>query len=533
MNQRHLLISLLCLAWILPGLVGHEPWKTDEPYTFGVVYDMLHGGSWLVPTLAGEPFLSEPPLYYLTAVLTAHLAAPLLPLHDGARLATGLYMALTLLFCGLAGRELHGRGSGTITALLLLGCVGLVMRGHEIITDVTPLAGFALAYYAWALAPRRALAGGALLGTALGMVFLSQGVLETLILVAIAALLPAVCNAWRRRKYAGTLLLAAVIAVPLILAWPMALHARSPELFGQWLQGDLYAIGETTRRDFFYYLRLLPWHAWPVWALCLWQLWNTRREDYFKPAVALPLTGFGVTLLLLSVGAGARDLYALTLLPAAALLATRGIPHLPRGGASAWLWFGITGATVFVIAAWLYWSALELGVPARLHAHLGRLQPAYVSGFKPWPFALAALYTAAWIALLLNLKRTAERPVIAWAAGVTVLWGLSATLFAGWFDVGNSYRAVFSSLKQHVPANHRCVASRHLGDTQRAMVHYYANLITRREETAPSHAQCDLLLIQSMASDPPFASPQWRKVWEGQRPRDKVERYRLYQRAAP
>ena len=145
MTRRHLLIGLLCIAWIVPGLIGHEPWKTDEPYTFGVIYDMLRGGSWLVPTLAGEPFLHEPPLYYWTAAVTAKLSAPLLPLHDGARLATGLYVALALLFCGLAGRELHGKGNGAIATLLLLGSFGLVLRGHETITDIVPLAGFALA----------------------------------------------------------------------------------------------------------------------------------------------------------------------------------------------------------------------------------------------------------------------------------------------------------------------------------------------------------------------------------------------------
>ena len=120
MSRRHLLITLLCCLWILPGLVGHDPWKTDEAFTFGVVYDMLRGGSWLVPTLAGEVFLDEPPLYYLTAALTATLTSPLLPLHDGARLATGVFMALTLLFCGMAGRELHGKGNGAIAGLLLM-----------------------------------------------------------------------------------------------------------------------------------------------------------------------------------------------------------------------------------------------------------------------------------------------------------------------------------------------------------------------------------------------------------------------------
>lgn len=531
MSRRHLLISLLCLAWIMPGLVGHEPWKTDEPYTFGVIYDMLRGGSWLVPTLAGEPYLQEPPLYYLTAALTAWLASPLLPLHDGARLATGVYMALALLFCGLAGRELHGKGNGAVAVLLLLGCFGLVLRGHETITDIVALGGFALAYYAWALVLRRASVGGVLLGVAIGMVFLSQGALETLMLLLVSLLLPVVSRAWRMREYAWSLLLAAALAAPLVAGWPLALHARSPELLQLWLKDDLYAIGGPAARDFFYYVRLLPWHAWPVWALCLWQLWNTRREQYATPAVALPLTGFAVTLLLLSLNGGAgRDVYALVLLPPAALLAVLAIPHLPRGAASAWLWFAITGATFFVIVAWFYWSGLELGIPARLHAHLLRLQPTYQAGFSALPFAVAACYTVAWFVLLAVLKRSAERPVIVWAAAVTLLWGLGATLFAGWIDAGKSYRAVFTQLQQNLPRRYTCIASRNLGDTQRAMVHYYADVVTRREETAPDHQQCSLLLIQSGEFDAPLADKRWRQIWEGQRPRDKSERYRLYQR---
>ena len=58
-SGRHLLLVTLCLAWILPGLIGHDPWKPDEGYTFGVVYEILKGGSWVVPRLAGEVFLHE------------------------------------------------------------------------------------------------------------------------------------------------------------------------------------------------------------------------------------------------------------------------------------------------------------------------------------------------------------------------------------------------------------------------------------------------------------------------------------------
>ena len=45
MSQRTLLLVLFCAAWILPGLIGHDPWKPDEAHTFGVVYEILLGGS--------------------------------------------------------------------------------------------------------------------------------------------------------------------------------------------------------------------------------------------------------------------------------------------------------------------------------------------------------------------------------------------------------------------------------------------------------------------------------------------------------
>ena len=46
------LVWLLAAAWILPGLLGHDPWKPDEAYTFGLIYSALKNGDWLVPMLA-------------------------------------------------------------------------------------------------------------------------------------------------------------------------------------------------------------------------------------------------------------------------------------------------------------------------------------------------------------------------------------------------------------------------------------------------------------------------------------------------
>ncbi len=549
MLQRHLLIALLCLAWIVPGLIGHDPWKSDEATTFGVVYELLRGGSWLTPSLAGEPFFDEPPLYYLTAAATAWLTSALLPLHDGARLATGFYMALTFLFCGLASRELNGHGKGMLAALLLLGCFGLVVRGHQTVTDITPLAGFAMGYYALALAqsqrPGTPLYGGLLLGGALGMVFLSQGILETAILALIAIALPLVSIAWRTHSYAKTLGIAALVAAPAIVAWPLALHLQSPALFGTWVRHDLHSFFTGEGRDIFYYLRVLPWYAWPVWVVCLWTLWmayrqgarqsehqlqrQPLRQPFAAPAIALPLTGFILSVAMLSLGSSARELYALPLLPALALLAVPGVGSLRRGAANAWLWFSVMAATFFIVVGWFYWMGLELGIPARLHAHLHRIQPGYTPGFKWLPFTVAACYTVAWFILLTRLKRIPERPVIAWAAGVTVIWALLNVLFLPWIDTGKSYRSVFVSMQKSMPAQYRCVSSRNLAASQRAVLHYVSNIVTQREEVAGRRRDCDLLLTQGIAREE-VVPPGWRKIWEGARPGDKVERYRLYRR---
>src|SRR6185437_6163070 len=65
-------LVLLCAAWILLGLFGHDPWKPDDATTFGVAHDVLSNGDWLAPQLAGAPAAVRPPLFYaLAAARTA------------------------------------------------------------------------------------------------------------------------------------------------------------------------------------------------------------------------------------------------------------------------------------------------------------------------------------------------------------------------------------------------------------------------------------------------------------------------------
>ena len=83
---RGTVLIVFCAFYLLPGLIGHDPWKGDDATHFGVAYSMLDGGHWLLPHLAGEVWLDSPPLYHWTAAVLAKVFGLLLPLHDAARL---------------------------------------------------------------------------------------------------------------------------------------------------------------------------------------------------------------------------------------------------------------------------------------------------------------------------------------------------------------------------------------------------------------------------------------------------------------
>jgi 4-amino-4-deoxy-L-arabinose transferase-like glycosyltransferase len=503
----------------------------------------MRGGSWVVPTLAGEPFLEKPPLFYLTAAATAQVFSIVFPLHDAARLATGLWMAVTFAFTALAGRELYGTRYGSVSALLLLGCFGFVVRGHQLIADLALLAGFAMAYYGLALSLRQSALGGVCIGTGVGVGFLATGLLGPAAMGATALLLPAVGKDWRNRAYAGTLATAAASALPWLTIWPLLLLLNDPLYFETWLwdenlaryftyQSSTYQSSSST--GILYYLRTLPWYAFPVWLLALWTLWRARGPGFFaRPSVVLPLTGFAVTLVAVSGSSETNDLYALPLLLPLSLLAVAAPETLRRGATNAWYWFSAMTFTFFIVVFWFYWSGLELGMPARLHAHLHRIRPGYTPGFKWLPFFLGVAYTVFWLAVIASFRRSAVRPVVVWSAGVTTMWALLAILFIGWADNAKSYRSVMASLQLVVPKSYDCISSRGLGESQRAVLHYFANIITYREEARTRRRVCELLLVQGKPLEEKAPPRPWQKIWEGSRPGDRDERFWLYQRIEP
>lgn len=526
-------LVLLCLAWIIPGLVGHQPWKPDDAYSFGLVHHILKSGDWLVPTLADQPFMEKPPLYFMTAAIFTKLFSPLLAPHDAARLASGFFMALTLLFTGLSGRELGGKGQGRISVLLLLGCLGLLIRAHQLLTDIAQLAGFAVALYGLSISLRRPILAGLALGTGAGIGFMSKGLLAPGILGLIALALPFFFHAWRTKGYWYCLLYATLAALPWLLIWPGALYLRSPELFHIWFLANSFGrffgfAGLESSNGHGFYLINLPWYAWPALPIALWTLW---REKLARPEIQLPTAAFLIMLLVLSAASESRELYAMPMLLPLCLLATTSVDTLKRGAANALNWFGIMTFGFFAGLLWFFWFALMTGHPARNAEHLLEMQPGYTPEFSPLAFTVALLFTLSWLTTLIATRKLARgrRAIINWSAGVTLLWGIASTICLPWIDTGKSYQAMIASLLQSLPSNYRCIASDNLGEPQRAMLDYYANIVTRRTNIS-GKIECDVLLVQGTTHNPLKLPLGWRQLWEGARPGDNSEHFWLLQR---
>ena len=68
---RWLIAAALLLSFA--GLFFHDLWTPDEPREAALVLEMSRGGDWIIPHLAGEPFVEKPPLYYEICALWLRL----------------------------------------------------------------------------------------------------------------------------------------------------------------------------------------------------------------------------------------------------------------------------------------------------------------------------------------------------------------------------------------------------------------------------------------------------------------------------
>ncbi len=519
-------LILLFVLWMTPGLIGREPWKADEPLNFGIADEMIQSGDWIVPRLTGEPFLEKPPLYYATAAVCARLFSPPLQLYDACRIATAFYMFLAVLFFALTARELYGPEFGGRAVFLLISCVALQVAGHKIIPDVGLFAGFSIAIYGFTLCRRRRTWGGFWIGTGTGIGFLTKGLLAPGVLGIIAILLPLLFPAWRRKDYRHSLLVAFAAALPWLTVWPVALFHRSPDFFMQWLvhenfgrflgnnYGGTVGFNEHKLNSHSYFLTSLIWLAWPAVLPAAWSLWHFRRTRRDHPVYQVPVLVFVVMLATLCASATSRSIYAMPILLPISLIALPVIPKIPARMTRIGNWFSILLSGGLALVLWFGWLAMITGSPAVIAQKLHYYLPDYVPAVKGILLVAALCYSLAWLFMVVAITRVDKDFIVNWTLGVLLIWGLLMTLWLPALNSGSSYRAVFTDLKKSLPPGYSCIASRGLGESERAMLKYFTGLQTLRVEAAGSPENCDLLLEEQSGDDVRKPEAGMQLIWE-------------------
>lgn len=526
-------LVVLAVAFVLPGLANHDPWKAFDVVAIEIARGMLATGDWLLPRVAGEPWLDDPPLYHWLAAAAGGALAGVLQFHNAARLASALAMLAAFWFLYLAARHSayagedardSARGVGACAMLLLAGSVGLIVHAHEAVPDLAALAAACAAFLFLFRAARRPLGAGLAFGAAAAVAFLSTGFVVPVVLALTALAAHAACDELRTRRAAWFLAPALGLPALAVALWALALWLRAPEHAHAWWEQTMRARGEIapTLR---YYIVTASWYAWPAWPLALWAAWTLRRQ-WRAPRVFVPLVASLAALIAIAWSGGTQDINATVLLAPLALLGAHGVAFLRRGAAAALDWLGITTFGFFTALVWLGYVAMMTGWPPRIARNFAKTAPGFVAQFEWLPLVLALVFALGWLYLALFAAPSPARALVRWAAGVALLWGTFAMLWMPWADYQKSYRGVALQLRSRLPAAPGCLAGSGLGLPQRAALSYHAGILT----VAPS-AACRYWLVQGSPQHEAGApGPGWVKLADVGRPGDKSERYRLYRR---
>ncbi|MFC3107306.1 ArnT family glycosyltransferase [Undibacterium arcticum] len=552
-------LFLLCLLYILPGLFGRDPWKNDDAAGFGIMWTMAHGSlqDWLWPNIVGLTMPEEGPLAYWLGALCIKLFGGLLGDAMAARLASiGFFLLgatsvwystyllgrrpvaqpLKLAFGGQPEPQDFGRTLADGALLIYLGCLGLLLHSHESTAEALNTSLIAFLLYAAARyieAPQLRRAG--IIGIALAGLVLTRGwalPLGLWLSLFIAFKWLALDGRRSARDLGGAL----VVALALPAAWLSAAYAAWPyndHSFDQWLQWNVGQLGLPTLHSLSYFLRYAIWFFWPAWPFAAWAVYAWRRQRKALHIV-LPLAFVAILTLLALINPGLQESILLPLLPPLAMLAAFGLPTMKRSAINSVDWFSVMTLTTCAAFIWLGWLAKQTGWPIWLAKNALKLAPGFKPEFNLLALLIAAAASAGWIALV--NWRISRHPSVLWRAvvlssgGVILCWLLLMTLWMPWINYGKSYAGVAQQIAQQLPPVKRCVDT-NVGPAQRASFAYLGNIPFKGYEDG----SCDFLLLQDSVTNKSdtaipkkFRDRQWQLLWEGRRPSDRDERFRLY-----
>lgn len=507
-------LVLLAAFWALYGLVGRDAWKGEEALALAPILDWLAGASsaWATPA----------PLYTLAAGLLAKLTGAFWDIQDGARLASGVFTLTALAFTGMTARALFGPGYGAAAVLSLMGGLGLMLRAHALLPETALLAAWSALIYGVAVGRRHGRRGGVAIGLALAALTLGLRGLPDLAAGFFIVALPLLSPAWTGREYRRAVLLGLGGAAGLILVGILVM-ANAGEMTA-WLAEHGASRYLLIRSPGSAYSEL-PWFAWPLWPLAAWAVWHAHRRLPRTPELHPPLVALAALLLAVLFPAWSRDGALLPVLLPLALLSAHAVENLRRGAAQAFYWFGVLCFLFFVLAFWVYFSAIEWGAPTKLAAQVARLTPAYrPGGVETGALLVAGAATLIWLVAIPLFPRAKTRPVLVWATGMILSWILIVALFRPWVEAGWAYRPLIADMARHLPPG-ACLSPQ-VDEAMAVMLRYHLK--------TPQRPDCPWTLTQvSREADREArktGAARAQAVWEGSRPRYKSQIYRLEKR---
>lgn len=553
-------IFALGLLYILPGLFGRDPWKTDDASGFGIMWTMAHGGieDWLWPHIAGLPTPEEGPLAFWIGAVFIKLFGWLLGDPLAARMSSVLFFLLgslsvwattyllgkraeaqplKLAFGGQPEAKDFGRTLADGAFLIFIGCLGLLLHSHETRAEALQVSLVACSLYAAACQFQSgSWRSAAALGLTLGLLGLTRGYVMPVGLWTALMFLAA----FRDRP---VLIRLTVSTLPLMLAivgaWVILTRLALPfnsSPINAWLEWNRTQVAMPSLVSAKFFLRYAIWFAWPAWPFAGWAVYAWRKH-YKGLHISLPLAFTAILVLLALINPREEEAILLPLLPGLAVLAAFGLPTMKRGAINAVDWFSVMTLSTVAAFIWLGWIAKVTGWPPRLARNALKLAPGFEPEFSTIAFVVAAAATIGWIVLV--HWRISRRPSVLWRAvvlssgGVILCWLLLTTLWMPWINYSKTYAGVARQLAAKLPQGDAiyCVDT-NVSPAQRATFAYFGNV----RFSGFDDEQCSYLLLQDrgygkndIALFKRFGG-KWRFLWEGRRPADRAERYRLYKR---
>lgn len=545
--SRTMLLGL-CLVYILFGLFMRSPWKTDDVVGLAQMWTAVHQGgeAWLLPQIAGVTAAHNGPLTMWIGGLSMLFFGPLIGDIAAGRLPNLLWFGITatslwygtyllgrrteaqplaLPFGGQPGVNDYGRMLADAALLLLIATLGLAWRSHETSAVPAALACQALAFYSLARMLDRPWHGAFSLALAIAGAALTRGGAALApILLALPFILA--LPAWRE-ALRPALVLTLPLAAALVAVWYFPAASANPYWMQGWHLWHADFFGPITLGGAISVLRNAPWFLWPIWPLALlavwrWRGWHTSPHLFLPMALALAAS---VCLLFIRKP---DEPELLALIVPAATLGAMALPTLRRGQINTLDWFAVMAFSVAVILVWFGWSTAISGWPAKIAQNIERQTPAFRLDFSFLAFLVGTAVTLAWFTLI--SWRVRVQPAALWrgsmlsAGGVLATWILLNTLWLPSIDYARSYRPVASGIAQALAdaGGGDCVRTRNLALAQRASFAVLEGLVFSFDQS------CPLLLQQTQRSllDTPLP-PGSRILWEGARPADRQDYYRL------